>query len=377
MHTELVQGVDPVNAPVVTGRCRYGLAVEVCDDAGEIVVSAYGELDGSTSPLWRTVLRGLIEGGHRDLTVDLEQVTFVGAAGVGVIAEIGSALRSSGGTFTVRAASASTRRLLELAHVDELISLTLDQRGALAPAGDIAGADAEGERVAELVRVGSMIAATATVDRALQLVTVLAKAAVDGADGVSVSLERDDRLSTVAWSNDTVLQMDLHQYRTGEGPCVDAARTGRWFHSDSLRGEQRWPEFVPRARQEGIASILSTPLVTSRSVGALNIYSNTEGVFSDAELSLAGMFAQQASGIVAASLADRETGARLAEALLDREVIAQAQGVVMAREHITARQAATLLFAVARDTERTLSQHAAAVVASTEREVPGMEESLL
>jgi GAF domain-containing protein len=222
------------------------------------------------------------------------------------------------------------------------------------------------EIVSDLVRVGSLITATALVDRALQLVTVLASAAIDGADGVSVSLERHDRISTVAWSNDTVLEMDRHQYQTGEGPCLDAATTGDWFHIESLAAEDRWPAFVPRAREEGIASILSTPLTTpARSVGALNIYSNSEGAFGKAELDLAGLFAAQASGIVNANLTDQHAGARLAEALVDREVIAQAQGVLMGRHRMSADDAAAELFSAARDAELTVSRHAANVIAST------------
>ena len=73
---------------------------------------------------------------------------------------------------------------------------------------------------------------------------------MDGADGVSVTLERNGRLATVASSNDTVMRMDDHQYETGEGPCLSAAAEGHWFHIESLaqrRGGR--PSFrLPRKR---------------------------------------------------------------------------------------------------------------------------------
>jgi GAF domain-containing protein len=239
-----------------------------------------------------------------------------------------------------------------------------------APSAVIGGAPAE--VVSELVRLGSTITATTMVDRALHLVTVLAKAAIDGADGVSVLLERGDRVSTVAWSNDVVLEMDLHQYQTGEGPCLDAAKFGQPFHSASLVEEERWPAFVRHARDQGIASIWSTPLtMPDRSVGALNIYSNTERALGDAQLTLAAMFAEQASGIIAASYTDQDAGARLAQALVDREQIAQAEGVLMARDGVSAVAAASLLFSAARAAELTVSEQAARVVASTGREARG------
>jgi GAF domain-containing protein len=78
-----------------------------------------------------------------------------------------------------------------------------------------------------------------------------------------------------------------------------AAAEGRWFHVESLAEENRWPEFIPRAIEGGIASILSTPLmVATRPVGALNIYSNAERAFRPAEQELAALFATQASGIL-------------------------------------------------------------------------------
>ena len=89
---------------------------------------------------------------------------------------------------------------------------------------------------------------TDVVDAALRLVTALADATVDNADGVSVTLERHGRLMTVAASNDKVLTMDRHQYETGEGPCLDAKANGRWYYIESLDDESRWPTFVPLAR---------------------------------------------------------------------------------------------------------------------------------
>lgn len=354
------------------------MAIDVRADAERLVARVRGEIDMETAPLLRSVLRGVLDGGHRDVVVDLEDVQFLGASGLGVIAEAASRLRLAGGVLSLRSASPMTVRMMAITRLTDLVGIDTGDRSEASvtadrePAAEDKSATigrAPVEIVSELVRVGSMITAVALVDRALQLVTVLAKAAIAGADGVSVSLERHERMSTVAWSNDTVLQMDLHQYQTGEGPCVDAANTGEGVYSDSLASEGRWPAFVPKALGEGIASILSTPLIApARSVGALNIYSNTEAAFGDAQHTLAGLFAEQASGIIAASLTDLEFGARLARALIDREVIAQAQGVLMARRGIAADDAAAELISAARAATLTVSQHGASVVASTQPE---------
>ena len=208
------------------------------------------------------------------------------------------------------------------------------------------------------------------VDGALRLVVALARATVEGADGVSVSLHRDGRLLTVAATDRTVTAMDAGQYATGEGPCLSASTEGRWFLSPSLADEQRWPEFVPRARQLGINSILSCPLMAQEQpVGALNLYSRRSGAFSDADGRLASLFAAEASTVLSeagVALTDVRPALRLTRALQARQVIAQAQGVIMERQGIDPEAAYDHLLDVCRTTHLTLLRRAEQVVATTQ-----------
>jgi signal transduction protein with GAF and PtsI domain len=221
----------------------------------------------------------------------------------------------------------------------------------------------------DLRRMAAIPASHNVVDGALRLVVALAAATVGGADGVSVSLERRGELTTVASSDETILQMDRDQYATGQGPCVAAAREGHWFHVESLDEEDRWPDFIPRAIEGGIHSILSSPLLAdARPVGALNIYSNRNRAFGTAEQELAALFATQASGILedaGAHVPDDDIAAQLEDALRSREVIAQAQGVLMARGRLSANEASAQLRRTARDAEMTVRRVAEETVAST------------
>lgn len=203
-------------------------------------------------------------------------------------------------------------------------------------------------------------------DAALRLVTSLARATVSGADGVSVTLMRSGEMATVAASDETVRRMDEHQYATSEGPCLAAAADGHSYHSDFLLEEERWPAFVPRAVEEGIASILSTPvLVSNLSVGALNIYSRTGGSFGPVEREVAALFAAHAADILGeVAVLDEHHGLRITEALTAREVIAMAQGVHMARLGVSAEAAAGELYQAARAKEITVRAEALAVLSS-------------
>lgn len=333
--------------------------IQVCFDVDEVVASVSGEVDILTAPVLGAVLHSLVGEGDMPVVLDLADLEFMDAAGLRVIADLSNRLAESGAKLTVRSAPPYTLRILHLTHVADLVRLdapepsaTSLRRGHRSGVGST-GAEAEStDLTVDLVRVAARRANTEILDAALGLIAQLASTTVEGADGVSVTLNRQGRLRTVAFSDDTIRRMDDHQYETGEGPCLAAAAEGQRFHISSLADEDRWPAFVPRAIGEGIASILSTPLVAAdRSVGALNIYSRTEGAFGSPQDDLATFFAAHASAILTGAgpdVTDVEMRQRIEAALLARETIAQAQGVHMARDEISSEAAASVLHKSAR-----------------------------
>ena len=213
-------------------------------------------------------------------------------------------------------------------------------------------------------------------DAALQVVTSLARAAVKGAHGITLTLERNGAMTTVAATDETVRRMDGHQYATGEGPCLSAAAAGRWFHSDSLPEEERWPVFVPRAIDQGVASILSMPvLISTRSVGTLNLYSRTAGSFGAAEREVAAVYAKRAGDILGeVAVLDDRHGLRITNALTARDRIAMAQGVHMSRLGVSADDAAAELYRDARTKQITVHAEALAVLETTRDAGDGSED---
>ncbi len=339
------------------------------------VVSVTGDVDECSADTLASVLGALAGAGHIRVVLDFARVTFFGGSGLGLVSVVSLRLDSLGGTLTIRGASTAVRRLFALPGVGVAAGVAFESAqhsdlGAEQRAGDrtaiLASPPASG---VDLIRSVAAPNSTKVVDAALHLVTVLASATVDGADGVSVTLARGGHMVTAASSNDTVLRMDEHQYRTGEGPCLAAASEGRWFHVESLAEEQRWPDFVPLALSEGIASVLSTPLlVAEQPLGALNIYSATERAFGLEQQQLAALFATQAATILTDAGVDRintDFATRMFEALLAREVIAQAQGVLMARQNVGRAEAAAALHRAARAAEISVLAHATDIVAST------------
>lgn len=346
---------------------------------GVVVVGVRGELDLLTAPGLGALIHSLVDDGHTKVVLDMAALAFMDAAGLRVIASTSARLRPDGGVLAIRSPSSMVRRILDITGMLDLV-----ESGSPAPLSLAAVQQLPAQRRAvtaappATVTAPSRVAVTVpsassdVVDAALRLVTALASQVVGGADGVSVTLRRHGKMSTVAASNDKIAEMDRDQYATGEGPCLSAAAEGQLFHVDSLAEETRWPRFIPRAIEDGIASILSTPLmVADRPMGALNIYSNTQRAFGTRDLELAALFAGHASGILAAAGADQtddEIAVRLSHALRSREIIAQAQGTIMGRQGISADAAYARLRRSARRRTVTVSAHSAAIVAAVSRD---------
>ena len=345
-------------------------------DAGVPKVAVLGDLDIATAASLAGVLNALIPDGYRELIVDLGGLTFMGAQGVSVLAQAARRATAAGGTLTIQSVPAMARRIFDITKVGELVIFETPPP-AHSTLGPEEGAR-DNDRLAPIDETEASVLADAqhalvrssidVIDAALRLVTALTDATVDNADGVSVTLERHGQLMTVAASNEAVLTMDRHQYETGEGPCLDAKTQGRWFYSESLAEETRWPAFVPLALGQGIRSILSSPLMTrDRPQGALNIYSSTKHAFGTHEQELAALFAAQASEILTTAghdITDEASNRRFAAALSARKVIHQAQGVIMACHDLTGDAANGELARQARKAGITVLARAIEVVAS-------------
>ena len=358
--------------PEVTGGVLCDLSIDMAFEGREVVVGVGGEIDLLTAPTLQAILGDLVQEGFDHVVLDVGAVTFIGAAGLNILAATAAALAASGGTLTIRAASVLVERILDVPRVSDRLRFDPGQ-----PASELPGSTAsEAKRhasdarpaagaLADVVRARPR-SSTDVVDAALRLVTSLADATVDNADGVSVTLERHGRLMTVAASNDKVLEMDGHQYDTGEGPCLAAKADDRWYYVESLDDETRWPNFVPLALAQDIHSILSSPLKTAdRPLGALNIYSSRNNAFGDREQKLAALFAEQASDILTtarADIGDEELDRRFAEGLIARHTVALAQGVLMVRHNITASAAGSLLYRSARAAQVTVVEYATQVL---------------
>lgn len=126
----------------------------------------------------------------------------------------------------------------------------------------------------------SSLLLTEDLDASLQRVAELAIEYVPGCDQVGVSLVRENRVETGVYLGSAVCEIDGAQYDTGVGPCLDAIRERRVRQVEDMAEDTRWPSFATVAQKRGIRSSISLPLVAyDEGLGALNLYSATQGGF--------------------------------------------------------------------------------------------------
>lgn len=199
---------------------------------------------------------------------------------------------------------------------------------------------------------------------------------VPGADMASVTVlkEQHGQGETLASTTERVWAIDSDQYAAGEGPCLEAARTGEIVRVGVEEAARRWPEFSRSARAAGVQSYLACPLViTEEFAGSLNLYSEKPHGFGDFDVALLKVYIAAAAAAIAN--ARRYTKARkLAESLtqgLDsRAVIDQARGIMMARRGMSPEQAFTELSRQSQNTNVKVRVIASLLVEGTQRPSP-------
>ena len=90
----------------------------VVSDPPAATVVLDGEIDIATAPAIRRFLLAAISGGNVHLAVDMSGVTFIGAAGIGVLVDVANRAREAGGSLSLLAPSPRVQWLLDVLHLD-------------------------------------------------------------------------------------------------------------------------------------------------------------------------------------------------------------------------------------------------------------------
>ena len=195
---------------------------------------------------------------------------------------------------------------------------------------------------------------------------------IDGCQHAGISLVMSGRrIESPATTSDVASRGDQLQYELNEGPCLDSIADHETIVCPDLLTEKRWARWGPRVAEElGVRSMLCFQLfTTARSLGALNLYSESPDAFTKDD-EIVGL--SLAAHIAVALAASREVDSREL-AIVNRTVIGQAEGILMERYDLDADKAFSVLKRVSQDTQTKLAVVAAELVRT--RRIPAVPKS--
>src|ERR1700761_32590 len=222
----------------------------------------------------------------------------------------------------------------------------------------IYGPQSVAEAVTEAVTAIDVLARALHIEDArlqptLDVIVTNAAAAHPAAQDAGIILYTGGKLVPQATTGHAPQLLDLKQQETGDGPCIEAARTQTLVQVTDTSGDTRWPQFCATARASDVRSLLCTPLwINERNLGALTLYSPKTQAFSPGDTRFISLFAT----LAALALHEAQRTDQLHEAISRRDVIGQAKGILMERHRISGDAAFATLARVSQATNVKLAE---------------------
>ena len=178
------------------------------------------------------------------------------------------------------------------------------------------------------------------------------------------------QLHLMAATSDRTEEIELLQLQADEGPCLDCYTSGEAVSiADLTAVAERWPQFVPAAREAGFASVHAVPMrAAGRVLGALGLFGTEPGELNEADLLVGHSLAHVASVAIVQGHPPTPEAVmpNLSSALASRVVVEQAKGFLRERLDITVAEAFTLLRTYARQFDTHMSEVARQLMSEPE-----------
>jgi GAF domain-containing protein len=186
---------------------------------------------------------------------------------------------------------------------------------------------------------------------------------ITGCDHASLMLRRGHAISTVAASDEVAAAIDDAERGLAEGPCLDAVMMDSAYHDPSLLDGSRWPRLAARILTETrVRSMAGFQLrVSEDSVGALNLFSDTDGGLTDESVH-EGMLLASFMTVALIASHERRAAQTLRQGLRSNREIGKAVGLMMAFHKISDDEAFQMLRKASQDMNLKLAEVARQVV---------------
>jgi hypothetical protein len=133
-----------------------------------------------------------------------------------------------------------------------------------------------------------------------------------------------------ATTDEIAALVDGMEWEVGEGPCVDAILTQRFEWDPDITRHPTWPKLADRILAETpVRGMIGYRIVVNdRKVGALNMFSDAAGAFTQEDADMGAILVSFASVALTAA-GQREEAASLRKGMLSNREIGKAVGMLM------------------------------------------------
>jgi GAF domain-containing protein len=156
----------------------------------------------------------------------------------------------------------------------------------------------------------------------------------DASSGIMLATRSGD-LEFAAASDESVVDIELHQARVKEGACYAAFQDDEVVAIPDVSAWEAWPEYRRRVLASGKRAVVGVPMhAFGETIGVINVYRSSPGKWHESELVTARAAAAiAATAIVHTTGHQQQTALRqqLESAIESRDLIGQAKGILMAR----------------------------------------------
>src|SRR3954447_23939805 len=101
-----------------------------------------------------------------------------------------------------------------------------------------------------LERLAEVLQSQNTLGGALASIAEAATVSVPGCDAATIAISLEGRPATAAMTARVALELDMVQYDTHDGPCLESFRTRSALRLDIVEGGEAFPHFAAAARRQ-------------------------------------------------------------------------------------------------------------------------------
>ena len=204
-----------------------------------------------------------------------------------------------------------------------------------------------------LLELVTLLLSAEDLEQALHHLAQMAVAVVPDGPSCGITVMKDGRAVTAVYAGSIPKELHEEQFARGDGPCLEAIRTGHVVVVQDLAVETRWNGFPAAATAAGVHGVYAHPLTVGGEVaGALNLYAHGPGLFPPPVQQVAMLFAEPATLLlngVMQRLSQAEVVSQLHDAMESRAIVGQATGIIMAQRRCGPDEALNVLIKISND----------------------------